>query len=65
MHEPKTYFVYFMNNRSKTLYVGVTNSLIRRVHEHKLGIGSLFCAKQAGSFGLLRALRERPSCDRP
>jgi putative endonuclease len=41
----KTYFVYIMTNRSKTLYTGVTNSLIRRVREHKLGIGSTFAAK--------------------
>ena len=41
----KTYFVYIMTNRSKTLYAGITNSLIRRVHEHKQGTGSMFAAK--------------------
>jgi putative endonuclease len=45
MRELRTYFVYIMTNCSKTLYTGVTNSLIRRVHEHKLGIGSGFAAK--------------------
>jgi putative endonuclease len=45
MRSPKTYFVYIMSNRSKTLYTGVTNSLIRRVHEHKMGTGSGFAAK--------------------
>jgi len=45
MREPKVYFVYIMTNRSKTLYTGVTNSQIRRVREHKLGIGSGFAAK--------------------
>ena len=45
MREPKTYFVYIMTNRSKTLYTGVTNSLIHRVREHKMGTGSRFSAK--------------------
>lgn len=45
MRAQKIYFVYIMTNRSKTLYVGVTNSLIRRVHEHKLGIGSDFTSR--------------------
>lgn len=45
MRESKTYFVYIMSNRSKSLYTGITNSLIRRVREHKLGIGSAFSAK--------------------
>jgi len=45
MHTPNTYFVYIMTNRSKTLYTGVTNNLVRRVREHKTGTGSGVAAK--------------------
>ena len=38
----RTYFVYIMSSPSRTLYVGVTNNLERRVFEHK--------EHKAGSF---------------
>ena len=32
----KEYYVYVLTNQSnKVLYIGVTNNLVRRIHEHK------------------------------
>lgn len=41
----KTYFVYVMTNFARTLYIGVTNNLERRVMEHQAGQTPGFTAK--------------------
>lgn len=39
----KTFYVYVMASRKNgTLYIGVTNDIARRVHDHRLGVGSKF-----------------------
>ena len=38
----KTYYVYILTNYSKTLYVGVTNNLERRLTEHRNKTGTAF-----------------------
>ena len=48
IHDPKggfmlrTLFVYILSNRTRRLYVGVTNNLIRRLAEHRSGVKSVF-----------------------
>jgi putative endonuclease len=39
------FYVYIMSNRSKTLYVGVTNNFVRRAFQHKQGDASEFTAR--------------------
>ena len=41
----RAYFVYIMTNPSRTLYVGMTNDLARRVHEHNEGATPGFTRK--------------------
>ena len=41
-----TYFVYILASRKHgTLYIGVTNDIVRRVWEHREGLGSKFAKK--------------------
>ena len=37
MKFPRTFFVYILASKSRRLYVGMTNSLIRRILQHKDG----------------------------
>lgn len=38
-------YVYIATNKSRTLYIGVTNNLERRMSEHRQKIGSQFAAR--------------------
>jgi len=45
MAKTKQYYVYLLSNRSKTLYVGVTDDLERRAFQHKQKLAGHFSAK--------------------
>jgi putative endonuclease len=48
----RTYYVYILASAGKTLYVGVTNNLQRRVLEHKQGLHDGF-TKRYNAFKLV------------
>ena len=44
--QDKQYFVYIATNKMNTVfYTGVTNNLIKRIYEHRIGVGSKFTSK--------------------
>lgn len=42
---PRQYYVYILTNKSGTLYIGVTNNLLRRLQEHREGLVPGFTKK--------------------
>ena len=41
----RTYYVYILSSRSRTIYTGVTNNLQRRIAEHRSGVVPGFTSK--------------------
>ena len=41
----RQYYVYIMASQSRVLYVGMTNDLVRRVHQHKTHTPGAFTAR--------------------
>ena len=41
----KDYYIYIMSNNSKTIYIGMTNNLERRVYEHKHHVNQGFTSR--------------------
>ncbi|WP_311136637.1 GIY-YIG nuclease family protein [Hymenobacter cellulosilyticus] len=54
------YYVYILTNASHTvLYIGITNGLKRRIHEHKTGLHPGIQREQAGVLGAVRRCKSR------
>ena len=52
------FYVYMMTNKGQTtLYIGVTNSLVRRVHQHRSGDVSGFTERYNLNRRVLRAVQ--------
>jgi putative endonuclease len=45
MRKDYHFYVYILASRSRTLYIGVTGSLLRRIHQHREGNADSFTAK--------------------
>ena len=41
----RTYYVYILTNRSRTLYIGMTSDLSRRMEEHRTGAVAGFTSR--------------------
>ena len=41
----RKYFVYILSNASKTLYIGVTGNLPRRLEQHRAGMPNSFTTR--------------------
>jgi putative endonuclease len=54
----KQYYAYTMANRSRRLYVGVTNNLERRVYEHKHGFARRYLIDRLVHYEVFSDIRD-------
>ena len=45
MRKTKDYYVYIIASKTGTLYIGITNNLVRRIYEHKNNLTDGFSKK--------------------
>ena len=44
--EKNKFYCYILSNKNRTVtYIGYTDDLVRRIHQHKTGYGALFTKK--------------------
>ena len=64
----KQYYVYIMTNKSKTLYIGVTNDLERRVYEHKHklidGFTKKYCITKLVYYETFNYIQDALACEK-
>jgi putative endonuclease len=64
----RSYWVYVMASRSRVLYTGVTNDLVRRVYEHKRGLTPSFTRRYRISrlvyFEAFTDIRDAIACEK-
>jgi len=61
MWQERRYWVYILANKiGGTLYVGMTNDLLRRVWEHRTGVGSTFTKEHSISRLIYFEMFDRP-----
>ncbi len=60
MYEERQYAIYIMGNERPTLYVGMTNNLVKRVDDHKKGKGGAFTKKYKLNKLLYYEVGDRP-----
>jgi hypothetical protein len=63
----RCYWIYILASAiGGTPYIGVTNNLVRRVYEHKMGLADGFTKKyRVHPVGLFRTIRRRCGRDPP
>ncbi len=61
MREERQFAVYILANKiGGTLYVGMTNDLLKRIWQHRNGLGSVFTKKHAITRLIYFELFDRP-----